>query len=132
MKFRLANTQKNTLPGRRPIEMDNRVGLKMARNVIRSLLGVLHDIPAARARKEHAEAMKKEVEAYDCLLEFLEKAGLSRNERKAIIAKEIASKGERRNMIENLQTIADLVERQRIHFQITGEVDEPANDKDNS
>jgi len=76
--------------------------------------------------------MKKEVEAYDCLLEFLEKAGLSRNERKAIIAKEIASKGERRNMIENLQTIADLVERQRIHFQITGEVDEPANDKDNS
>ena len=108
--------------------MGNRASLDMARNVITSLLGVLHGIPAARARKERAEAKIKEVEVYDRLLDFLEKAGFSEKERKAIIAKQITSKGEPGNLIEDFHILTDLVERERIYFRIRGEVDEPVGD----
>ena len=70
------------------------------------------------------------VEAYGRLLDFLEKAGFSENERKVIITKQITSKGEQGSMLENLQVIDDLVSLHRIDFQITGRVDEPADEED--
>lgn len=72
----------------------------------------------------------KEVEAYDRLLAFLEKLGFSENQRKAIVVREITSKGEQGTMMENLQILTDLVERERIEFWITGEVDEPSDNED--
>ncbi|HUU15867.1 MAG TPA: hypothetical protein VMW72_01855 [Sedimentisphaerales bacterium] len=109
-----------------------------AKNIAESLSGILHGIPAARARKEQAEASLKEtearmkaVEAYERFVEFLEKAGFSEKERMAIIAREILLKDEGGNMIESLQILTDLKKR-GFDFQITWEIDESPNDKDSS
>ena len=119
--------------------MGNRISINIAKNVANSLYGIFFGIPEARARQEQAkaritetEADMKKLEAYDHLLEFLEKAGFSEGERKAIIASEITSKGEQGTMMENLQILTDLVERGRIGFRITGEVDEPLDDEDSA
>lgn len=127
------------LLGREGTEMGNRISINIAKNIAESLYGIFFGIQGARARKEQAEADIKEteadmkkVEAYDRLLEFLEKAGFSEDQRKAIIVREITSKAEQGNMIENLQILTDLAERKRIDLQITGELDGAGEDEDDS
>ena len=84
------------LLGREGTEMGNRISLNLARNIAKSLWGIFFGIPAAQARKEHAdadvreadadirktEAGMKKVEAYDLTVQFLERAGFSEGERK--------------------------------------------------
>ena len=126
--------------------MGNRISLNLAKNVAKSLQAIFFGIPAARARQEHAaadvreadadirktEASIKNVDAYDRLWDFLEKAGFSEDERKAIIAGQITAKSELGDMIKHLQVISDLVKRGRIRFQITGQTGEPDGAEDGS
>ena len=113
-------------------DMENKISLRLAKNVKDGLIALFHEVPAARARKERAEATIKEVEAYDQFLKFLETVGYSPEERKLIIARILASKSSEDNPIKNLQVIAGLFESNRIGFQITNDADECTDDEDRS
>ncbi len=112
--------------------MKNRISLRVAKKFKDGFIALFHEIPAARARKERAEATIKEIEAYDQFLKFLETVGYSPEERKSFIAKILASKSSDDNPIKQLQVINELVERKRISFQITNDADELGNDEDSS
>ncbi len=55
----------------------------------RSFIELVHGIPAARAKKERAEAIIKEIEAYKLCLKFLRESGFSDKDLKIIIIKKI-------------------------------------------
>ena len=116
--------------------MGNRISLNLAKNIAETLSGIFFGMPAVKAREAHAdadmrksEASMEKAEAFDCMLEFLEKAGISEKERKAIVVDQITSGDRRGNMLEHLQIISDLVERKRINFQIAGQTNEPDRDQ---
>jgi len=67
----------------------------------------------------------KKAEAFDRMLQFLEKAGISENERKAIVADQITSADREGNILEHLQIISDLAEREQINLQTTAEINTP-------
>ena len=90
MKFRYVSIKKSLLHGREKNEMRNRISLNIAKNIAKSLWGIFFGVPAARARKENADADIRVVDAYDRMFEFLEKVGFSEEERKAINIDQIA------------------------------------------
>ncbi len=108
--------------------MKNKISLRVVKKFKDAFINIFHKIPAARARKERAEATIKEIEAYNQFLKFLETAGYSPGERKSIIAQILASTSSEDNPIKQLQVINDLVKRKRISCQITNE----AKDEDSS
>ncbi len=112
--------------------MENRISLRVAKKIKDGFIALFHEIPAAQARKERAEATMKEIEAYEQFLKFLETVGYSPGERKSIIAKILASKISEDNPIKELQVISDLVKRERISFQITKDANDEDNPKDSS
>ena len=117
--------------------MGNRISISIAKNIADSLYGIFFGIPAARSRKEKYEADIKgseadmmKVEAYERLLDFLKKAGFSKNEIKIILTEQITFRDQEGNMMKNLQVIDELVNLHRINFQITGYGDEYSDNDD--
>lgn len=110
--------------------MGNRISLGVVKKIKDGFLSFFHEIPSAKARQERAKATKDELEAFEQFVEFLKTVGYSAKDRKSLIAQILTSGSSEDNPVKNLQVISDLVERKRINFQITGEMDEPDDDDD--
>jgi hypothetical protein len=104
--------------------MGNMVSVNIPKNVADNLHGIfLLGIAAGQAINEGGEAEigtdKKKSEAFDSLRKLLTKAVFSEDERNTISTDRMLPNLEEDKLIEEIRPVAKLVERGRIHFQVT-------------